>query len=57
MEINPVVNIPLPKVRKKLPNFVEEDNLHHLLDDGFFGDDFEGRRDKLIIALLYGDRN
>ncbi|QGY43096.1 tyrosine-type recombinase/integrase [Maribellus comscasis] len=51
---NPAVNLPLPKIRKKLPNFLEEKNLHHLLDDGFFTDDFRGVRDKLIITLLYG---
>lgn len=51
---NPAVNLPLPKIRKRLPNFVEEDNLHHLLDDGLFTADFRGIRDKLIIALLYG---
>ncbi|MFW5773048.1 MAG: tyrosine-type recombinase/integrase [Tangfeifania sp.] len=50
---NPAVNLPLPKIRKKLPNFVEEKNLHHLLDGGFFTDDFKGSRDKLIVALLY----
>jgi integrase/recombinase XerC len=54
VENNPAVNIPVPKIRKKLPNFVEENNLHHLLDDGFFTDDFCGIRDKLIITLLYG---
>jgi integrase/recombinase XerC len=51
---NPATNIPVPKIRKKLPNFVEENNLHHLLDDGYFTDDFKGVRDKLIITLLYG---
>jgi integrase/recombinase XerC len=54
VENNPAVNIPVPKIRKKLPNFVEENNLHHLLDDGFFTDDFCGIRDKLIVTLLYG---
>ncbi len=54
VEINPAVNLTLPKVRKKLPVFVEENNLHHLLDDGFFENDFRGVRDKLIITLLYG---
>ena len=54
VENNPAVNIPVPKIRKKLPNFVEENNLHHLLDDGFFTDDFCGTRDKLIVTLLYG---
>ena len=51
---NPAVNLPLPKIRKKLPSFVDEINLNRLLDDGFFTDDFKGIRDKLIVALLYG---
>ena len=54
VESNPATNLALPKIRKKLPNFVEENNLHHLLDDGFFLNDFKGIRDKLIITLLYG---
>lgn len=54
VENNPATNIPVPKIRKKLPNFVEENNLGHLLDDGYFTDDFKGIRDKLIITLLYG---
>jgi integrase/recombinase XerC len=51
---NNLVNVVVPKVRKKLPLFVEEKNLNHLLDDGFFGQDFEALRDKLIVSLLYG---
>lgn len=51
---NQLVNVIVPKVRKKLPHFVEEKNLDHLLDDGLFGTDFEAIRDKLIISLLYG---
>lgn len=54
IETNPFIDVPLPKVRKKLPYFLNESSLHHLLDDGFFPDDFEGVRDKLIITLLYG---
>jgi len=53
-EMNPAVNIPLPKIRKKLPNFVDENSLHQLLDGGYFSDDFCGVRDKMIIYLLYG---
>jgi len=51
---NKLVNVIVPKVRKKLPQFVEEKSLDHLLDDGFFGNDFEALRDKLIVSLLYG---
>jgi integrase/recombinase XerC len=54
VEKNPAVNISLPKIRKKLPFFVEENRLIHLLDDGFFSCDFKGIRDKLIISMLYG---
>lgn len=54
VDSNPAVDIPLPKIRKKLPSFVPEDSLHSLLDDGLFSNDFTGIRDKLIISLLYG---
>jgi integrase/recombinase XerC len=54
VETNPATYLALPKIRKKIPNFVEENNLQHLLDDGFFKDDFTGIRDKLVITLLYG---
>ncbi|HZH72026.1 MAG TPA: tyrosine-type recombinase/integrase [Mariniphaga sp.] len=54
VENNPAANITLPKIRKKLPVYVEENRLNQLLDNGFFSDDFKGIRDKLIILLLYG---
>jgi len=54
VELNPAANVALPKIRKKLPEFVGANNLHHLLDDGNFSKDFIGLRNKLIILLLYG---
>ena len=51
---DPTKGLILPKVRKKLPGFIEEKSLIHLLDDGLFSDNFKGIRDKLIITLLYG---
>ncbi len=51
---NKLVNVIVPRIGKKLPQFVEENNLNHLLDDGFFGKDFEGLRDKLVLSLFYG---
>ncbi len=54
IETNPALNITLPKVRKKLPSFVDENSMNILLDGGFFEKDFLGTRDKLIITLLYG---
>jgi integrase/recombinase XerC len=54
LDLNPAVNVPLPKIRKKLPNFVEQESLDVLLDSVEFGADFKGTRDKLILALFYG---
>lgn len=55
VESNPALNLTLPKVRKKLPTFVDESSLNHLLDDSDnFENGFTGTRDKLIIALFYG---
>lgn len=54
LEASPIVDLPLPRLKKRLPVFVEEPRLHHLLDDGFFTADFSGVRDKLVITLLYG---
>jgi integrase/recombinase XerC len=50
---NPAENIVLPKVRRRLPVFVEEMSLDSLLDSYSFGDDFGGLRDRMIIEMLY----
>lgn len=54
LELNPASGLALPKIRKKLPSFVQEDKLSQLLDNGYFENDFTGIRDKLIITLFYG---
>ncbi|MGQ7870009.1 tyrosine-type recombinase/integrase [Sunxiuqinia sp. sy24] len=54
IDISPADGVIMPKVPKRLPIFVSEDNLHHLLDDGYFKSDFEGVRDKLILSMFYG---
>jgi integrase/recombinase XerC len=52
---NPALNLTMPKVRKKLPSFVDEQSLTHLLDEAdMFDDSFAGIRDRLIITLFYG---
>jgi integrase/recombinase XerC len=43
-----------PKVAKKLPVYVAAERLDFLLDRAEFPNDFDGRRDHLIIELLYG---
>jgi integrase/recombinase XerC len=54
IELNPVSGVILPKVAKKLPTFVTLKQLNQLLDRGYFPYTFEGRRDQVICALLYG---
>lgn len=50
---NPMLKILSPKVSKRLPVFVEKENMDVLMDNIEFGDDFEGVRNKLIIELFY----
>lgn len=51
----PAARVQSPKIAKQLPVVVEEDKLARLLDnDEIFTADFKGRRDKLIIELLFG---
>lgn len=54
VSFSPVDGVITPKIPKRLPIFVDENSLHHLLDDGYFQRDFEGVRDKLMLSLFYG---
>jgi integrase/recombinase XerC len=51
---NPMLRIKAPKMVKKLPDFVPEDSLNGLLNSFEFADTFAGRRDQLVLELLYG---
>lgn len=42
-----------PRQPKRMPVFYKESELEHLYDDGLFGDDIWGRRDALILRVLY----
>ena len=50
---NPMLKIQSPKISKRLPVFVEKDNMDTLLDTIEFGSDFDGKRNKLMLELLY----
>jgi integrase/recombinase XerC len=50
---NPTDKVITPKSIKKLPSFVDEQQINHLLDDFSFGNDFPGVRDKTIIEMFY----
>ncbi len=50
---NPLNKVLSPKPDRKLPVFVKEDQMDHLLDDIEFGDDYSGFRNRMIIETFY----
>ena len=54
MKKNPTLLVMIPKIGKKLPQFVQENEMNRLLDASFFTDDFTGLRDKAVLSLFYG---
>ena len=50
---SPVELIETPKMDQRLPTFIKEYEMIHLLEEVSFDDSFDGKRDKLLIALLY----
>lgn len=53
VERNPADRVRAPKQEKKLPRFVEEEDINRLLDRYEFGDDYAGVRNRMIIETLY----
>ena len=50
---NPMSKIISPKIKKRLPIFIEQDEMEELLNNIDFESGFIGERDKLIIELFY----
>lgn len=50
---NPLAKVVLPKVAKRLPNFIDEKDLKRLFDDVDFGEGYGAVRDELVMELLY----
>lgn len=53
LDTDVMANVSAPKVPKRLPVFYKESETEHLYDEGLFGDDFMGRRDALMLRMLY----
>lgn len=51
--LNPMTAIQSPKLNKRLPKFVEKEDISMLLKDIDFPDDWEGRTAYLILHLFY----
>ncbi|MBP9932300.1 MAG: tyrosine-type recombinase/integrase [Chitinophagaceae bacterium] len=50
---NPMQKIVSPKNSKRLPVFVNENQMEHLLGEVHFPDSFEGKTERLLIDILY----
>ncbi len=50
---NPAQEIKSLKTEKKTPNFIKQQEVDVIFDSSNFTSDFEGKRDQLIITLLY----
>ena len=50
---SPMLKVVAPKSKKRLPVFIEEDQMESLLTEITFEDGFIGQRNKLIIELFY----
>ena len=53
VEVDPTVNLSLPKIAKRLPVFVEEEQMNSLQTEEYFPKSFEGFRDRIIVELFY----
>ncbi|MBI9060471.1 MAG: tyrosine-type recombinase/integrase [Marinilabiliaceae bacterium] len=53
IEDNPLDKVITPRIPKKLPVFIKENDMDLLLDEISFGEGYEACRDKLIIDIFY----
>ncbi len=51
---DPMQRIKVVKKKKKLPHFVKEAEMSEVIDAPVFSDDLPGRRDRLMLEILYG---
>ena len=51
---NPMLKVLTPKAGKRLPVFVEAPRMEQLFTQITFDPDFKGRRDRIVLELLYG---
>lgn len=54
LDQNPVERVQKPKLEKKLPEIMREDEMLTLFEQVTFEEGFEGVRDRLVMELLYG---
>jgi len=50
---NPTLQISSPKIPKRVPQYIEEDDMKNLFQSDLFENSFEGKRDQAILELFY----
>ena len=53
LDSNPMDRVLKPKLKKRVPSFVDERSMDLLLEEYDFGNDFAGVRNRLVMDLLY----
>ncbi len=53
IHFNPMGKVYTPRMGRRIPYFVDENHMDLLLKEDFFTNDFFGRRDQLILEMLY----
>lgn len=53
MKTNPLDKVLKPKLGKRLPEFIENERINQFLNAYDFGSDFNGKRNRLVVELLY----
>lgn len=54
IRVNPALRVPLPKIPRRLPVFVEESRMEDIEAVPVNGEDFAAYRDYLIVEMFYG---
>jgi len=55
LSVDPTAKVKPPKMEKRLPVFLREEQVENLFDEfgNVFPDDFEGKRDRILLEILY----
>ena len=53
LEVSPMITVHTPKISKRLPEFVLEDDMQTLFNHVEFPDDWKGRTERLVLLLFY----
>lgn len=53
LEVSPMVTVHTPKISKRLPEFVLEDDMQTLFYHVEFPDDWKGKTERLVLLLFY----